>query len=387
MRFFKFILTILIFSSFLSAGFAVARIFNPPLELEFPVSCQLEENCWFVNYPDEDLTKGIRDYKGGKVSRNGKKGIEIVVKTILEEMPVIPAENGEVVFIKNNVEDNLLDSEDEQKEQSFCGNYVIIEHNNGWKTLYCHLKKDSITVKPGDFAVEGKEIGQIGLSGQTEFPHLYFAVLHKGQYFDPFTGINLSNIKNKEAFKPFWSVKAKKRFKYKEIALINTGVSLEAPLLEKIKQGKLEDIKLAQDTPLFYLWMQGFHLKTGDYMKIKLENPSGEKILDKVQKISSNDLEQVVFFDIKKEEEEDWEIGVYKGKIEFMRPDKKVFYEYDVDFEIEKSQEVIDKELAEKEKLKKNKLIRKRKIKIFKRLNDTDKLPDSYTKNELRLWQ
>ena len=229
--------------------------------------------------------------------------------------------------------------------------------------------------------------------------------MHGGQYFDPFTGNSLTS---KEGFEPLW----KKSLKYSEVALVNTGVSLEIPPLNEVKKGH-ENPELVQDIPLFYLWLHGFHFKPGDSLKLKIANPSGEKVFEEVKKIPSSKFEQVIHFKLEKGEE-DWEIGSYKGELEFIRSKKKassyipkqkinsdfkkpelinrnikaqqIRYKKEVSFEIKKSKELIDKELAEKEALKKKKLLKKRKLRIYKKLKDEEKLPDSYTKNKLKAW-
>ena len=59
------------------------------------------------------------------------------------------------------------------------GNGVVIRHIDGFETQYCHLAKGSITVKSGDLVTAGQVIGQIGFSGQTQFPHLHISVRPK----------------------------------------------------------------------------------------------------------------------------------------------------------------------------------------------------------------
>ena len=49
------------------------------------------------------------------------------------------------------------------------GNAVVIDHGNKWVTLYAHLKKGSIRVRPGDIVKAGQTLGLVGLSGLTGF--------------------------------------------------------------------------------------------------------------------------------------------------------------------------------------------------------------------------
>ena len=67
-----------------------------------------------------------------------------------------------------------------------CGNGVVIAHDGGWETQYCHLAKGSVRCTTGERVETGTPLGLVGLSGQTEFPHLHFSVRHNGATVDPF---------------------------------------------------------------------------------------------------------------------------------------------------------------------------------------------------------
>lgn len=66
------------------------------------------------------------------------------------------------------------------------GNYgglVIIEHANGFQTLYSHL--DSITVRIGQRVTTGEMIGRMGNTGRSTGPHLHFSVIRNRIFEDP----------------------------------------------------------------------------------------------------------------------------------------------------------------------------------------------------------
>ena len=63
------------------------------------------------------------------------------------------------------------------------GNYVVINHGNGFSTLYAHLSSDNVSV--GDFVGAGETIGWVGLTGRTFGYHLHFETREYGSTVDP----------------------------------------------------------------------------------------------------------------------------------------------------------------------------------------------------------
>ncbi len=73
------------------------------------------------------------------------------------------------------------------------GNCIMIEHGNGYKTLYGHLSY--IGVREGQYVNQGDTIGQVGSTGNSTGPHLHFEVYANGNRIDPeqfFSGLNIS---------------------------------------------------------------------------------------------------------------------------------------------------------------------------------------------------
>lgn len=71
------------------------------------------------------------------------------------------------------------------------GNYVLIKHNNGYYTLYAHIKYGSVKVKVGDKVSKGQTIGYMGATGRATGAHLHFEVRNKNNVMiDPTKYIN-----------------------------------------------------------------------------------------------------------------------------------------------------------------------------------------------------
>lgn len=65
------------------------------------------------------------------------------------------------------------------------GYYVIINHGNGYQSLYGHMSK--ILVKKGQWVSQGTRIGLVGSTGYSTGPHLHFTVFKNGKLVDPLT--------------------------------------------------------------------------------------------------------------------------------------------------------------------------------------------------------
>jgi murein DD-endopeptidase MepM/ murein hydrolase activator NlpD len=63
------------------------------------------------------------------------------------------------------------------------GYYVIVEHSNGLKTLYAHLRK--INVKKGQAVKRGQALGVAGSTGYSTGTHLHFEVYLNGKRVNP----------------------------------------------------------------------------------------------------------------------------------------------------------------------------------------------------------
>jgi murein DD-endopeptidase MepM/ murein hydrolase activator NlpD len=63
------------------------------------------------------------------------------------------------------------------------GNRVVIDHGNGFRTLYAHLSR--IYVVPGQSVNRGDAIGKMGSTGRSTGIHLHFEVLQNGVNLSP----------------------------------------------------------------------------------------------------------------------------------------------------------------------------------------------------------
>lgn len=114
-------------------------------------------------YPEDDILYGYGEYEG-------HKGIDFRVE---KGQDVSAAANGTVSFAGWS---------------EGYGNCVIIDHRNGYQTLYGHL--DEIKVQAGDSVTTGHLIGTAGSSGVVTGVQLHFELLKDGRNLDPADYIN-----------------------------------------------------------------------------------------------------------------------------------------------------------------------------------------------------
>ena len=69
-----------------------------------------------------------------------------------------------------------------QYSNSF-GNWIIVEHSNGYTSVYAHL--NSFKVKKGDVVKKGELIGLTGSTGRSTGPHLHYEVRLNGTPINP----------------------------------------------------------------------------------------------------------------------------------------------------------------------------------------------------------
>ena len=90
--------------------------------------------------------------------------------------------------IANNVAPSVLASDTGTVTFAGCLNYgygchIIIDHGNGYQTLYGHLS--SIGVSPGQIVNKGTQIGVMGSTGRSSGTHLHFEIRSEGTLLNP----------------------------------------------------------------------------------------------------------------------------------------------------------------------------------------------------------
>jgi hypothetical protein len=164
----------------------------------FPVAGVLGEDLRRINsYYDHDPEEAtifndkgmgknnILDYMGGDRTYDGHAGTDISIVSFEWQdtgIPIIAVAPGVVMDTQDGYYDYQLDFVRVE------GNYVLIDHGSGRCSYYGHLKKYSVCVQIGDRVEAGQQIGMIGSSGRSTWPHLHFECREDDKKIDPFSG-------------------------------------------------------------------------------------------------------------------------------------------------------------------------------------------------------
>ena len=71
----------------------------------------------------------------------------------------------------------------EAQYDSSCGNYVTIDHGDGFRSIYMHMTY--YVVSYGEYVAAGQVIGYVGSTGDSTGPHLHFGISYNGTYVNP----------------------------------------------------------------------------------------------------------------------------------------------------------------------------------------------------------
>lgn len=260
------------------AGIFPALLLGAPLwaepRLAMPLDCTLGVDCFVQNYVDRDPGPGAQDFTCGGLSYDGHKGTDFALTSLAAMqagVTVRAAAGGVVKAMRDGMADTpyTTDADDRVGERA-CGNGVVLLHADGWETQYCHIKQGSVRVREGQLVETGDELGKVGLSGRTAFPHLHVSVRHDGTLVDPFTpDAALDSCRGGDA-RTMW----RDDVAYRPGGLIAAGFAAEVPAYDAIKAGEVAAPARA-DSPAIILWGYAFGGRQADVLQLEIAGPQG----------------------------------------------------------------------------------------------------------------
>ncbi|MFT7594131.1 MAG: hypothetical protein ACI8R4_001449 [Paracoccaceae bacterium] len=288
--------------------------------LGLPIDCILGQTCYIQHYVDRDPEPGAQDYRCGGLSYDGHKGTDFATDTLARMhsgVNVLASAAGQVVRMRDGVPDQIYSSENAAAvDGRECGNGVVLLHDDGWETMYCHMKQGSVLVSKGDQVAAGAVLGQVGLSGKTQFPHLHLTVYHNGRVVDPF---DLSNVEtcNSDATSQTMSDVWQTVPGYHPGGMINAGFTPDIPDYGDVQAGTAAQATLPTDAPALVLFGFSYGGRKGDVIHLEITGPAGPLAAQQI----ILDKDQARFFRAagKRLKQDLWPSGIYTGTVRMMR--------------------------------------------------------------------
>lgn len=290
-----------------------------------PVDCRIGESCFVQNYVDEDLGPGYRDYACGTLTYDGHNGTDFRIADLAamrRGVAVVAAAPGTVTRVRDGVDDVSVRSlPSGALTGREAGNAVVIDHGGGWESQYSHLRRGSILVKPGDKVAAGGRLGLIGLSGNTEFPHVDFAVRRNGQVLDPFVG----EVEKKRdtplcngVRRPLWDDKTAKLLVYRASGLLSAGFASEIPDAGRVAAGDYGQDVFPANIPQLAFWANIMGGQPGDRVVLTIAGPDGRPLHRSTGTLPKA-LAVVLLSGVVERPSGGWPAGAYLGRVALVR--------------------------------------------------------------------
>lgn len=284
---------------------------DPP-RLGLPLACTLGTDCAVQNYPDDDPGPAVRDYQCHARSYDKHDGTDFRLTSMARQrqgVAVIAAAAGTVLRARDGVADvSIRDAPAGATAGQECGNGLVIDHGGGWETQYCHMARGSLAVRPGDRVTAGQPLGRVGLSGNTEFPHVHLTVRRDGKAIDPFAwGAAAGSCGGGRSL---WITTPPYRRGQVLVAGFAAG---PVTMAQAQADGAAQRPRPGRATPLV-AFVQAIGLERGDVQRLTLFAADGTVLADNKAAPLDRDKAQVLLFAGKKAPAGGWPAGAYRAE-------------------------------------------------------------------------
>lgn len=280
---------------------------------DLPVRCTPGRDCVVQNYFDHDPGAAFNDYACGSLSYSGHDGTDFRLLDLVAmrgRFTVVAAAAGVVMAVRDGEPDVdiRVRGRNALKGRS-AGNSVRISHGDGWETQYSHMLRGSVRVRPGQKVASGELLGYVGLSGNTEFPHVDFKVSRHGKAIDPFypasgkCGLRQGML---------WSTAAAEQLSYRAGGLLLSGFSTAMPIQEKAENGAYAFREINAYVAAIIYWVELFGLRRHDRLVMELFAPDGSRLAHSDRIIPGNKALWFAYAG-KKRTLPKWPAGIYKA--------------------------------------------------------------------------
>jgi murein DD-endopeptidase MepM/ murein hydrolase activator NlpD len=163
-----------------------------PLPYPFqPIAGTVWEDRFIINFVDLDPTTGILDWDCTDFTYDGHRGHDIVLRSFGEQdvgVPIFAALDGTVIDRHDGEYDRNT-----ALNPGALANYVVLDHGGGHRTIYFHMRKNSVAVALNQVVKAGTQLGLAGSSGYSSGPHLHFESQLNGIVYEPYAGACQTN--------------------------------------------------------------------------------------------------------------------------------------------------------------------------------------------------
>jgi hypothetical protein len=251
------------------------------MEFTFPIDCEIGVTCFAQQYVDVDESRRYRDHNCRGLTSNNHKGTDIRIpdiKTMEKGVSVYAMADGTIKGLRDGQEDGLVyRGEAEIQPGNECGNALIIDHGNNWKTHYCHLKEGSIKIIRNQKVRQGQKIAEVGMSGAASYPQLHFEVRNAENTVDPYTGA-LASEGCKVESSPLWRTEVLNQAIYYASGTLNRGFTDQVPTAAGVEEGRYPESRPTLNSDRLSFYVRFFGLKTDDIQEMTLTGPDGTEL-------------------------------------------------------------------------------------------------------------
>ncbi len=310
---------------FLTAGATRA------IELVTPIGCTIGTDCAIQQYVDRETGPQAVDYLCGTQTYDGHNGTDFRLPDMAameNGVSVLAAADGEVSRIRDGVPDVVYQPGDADIADRECGNGVVIEHGDSWTTQYCHMKQGSIAVAPGDQVTAGARLGEVGLSGQTVFPHLHLVVRRGDEVVDPFRpepiAAQSGACQPSALLTPLWTKDSAEALRYRDPHILNVGFADGPITMADVESGSLSERQMEADAPALVFFGRAIAIRKGDRQRLTLTAPDGTVLAEDETEPADRAKAELFAFAGKRRPPGRWQPGAYVGRYSIVREGAEV---------------------------------------------------------------
>lgn len=286
-----------------------------------PIDCDVGGECVIQNYVDYDTSANAEDPLCGPMTYDGHDGLDFRAPAAMAArgVNVLAPAAGVIASLRDGEPDGaFLSGGAAAINGRECGNGVVIEHEDGWSSQLCHLRRGSLRVREGQRVNAGDVIGLVGLSGHTEFPHVHLALRRNGETLDPLTGEALGARRCGGPIQAgaHWDESVRGQLSYRSAHWFAFGFTGTAPA----EDANAEDLpaNTARDAPALVFWALAVGPKEGDVLRVRLYGP-GDALIGEATRTQPRDQAQAHVFTGRRTPEGGWPAGNYRGEARLER--------------------------------------------------------------------